>query len=108
MKLLNTPLVMVLSHSRCGAVDAAIKVVRDSAILPGHRQEMVGELRPTLQAAEADKPEDVLAAAIAENVRHGVRRLETTETILAEFVKSRKIRAVGAHDELASGKTTLV
>src|SRR6478735_9391665 len=108
VKYLNTPLVMVLGHSGCGAIDATIKVVRDKATLPGHLQEMVRELRPAVAAAKAGKPDDLLAAAIAENIRRGKRRLETAKPILAEFVASRKIKVVGAHYELASGKITLL
>lgn len=108
VKFLNTPLVMVLGHSRCGAIDAAIKVVRDGASLPGHLQEMVREIRPAVKAAKADKPDDVLAAAVAENIRRGVRRLETAKPILADFVRSGKVKVVGAHYELANGKITLL
>jgi carbonic anhydrase len=108
VKFLNTPLVMVLGHSRCGAIDAAIKVVRDGATLPGHLQDMVRDIRPAVKAAKAAKPDDVLAAAVAENVRQGVRRLETAKPILADFVRSGKVRMVGAHYELASGKISLI
>ena len=35
---LGVPLVLVLGHERCGAVDAAVKVVKDNATFPGsHR-----------------------------------------------------------------------
>ncbi|KFC75989.1 Carbonic anhydrase [Bosea sp. LC85] len=108
VKYLNTPLVMVLGHSGCGAIDAAIKVVRDKATLPGHLQQMVREIRPAVEAAKAGKPDDLLAAAIAENVRRGKRRLETAKPILAEFVASRKVKVVGAQYELSSGTITLL
>lgn len=108
VKLLNTPLIVILGHSNCGAIDAAIKVVREGATLPGHLQEMVREIRPAVKAAKSEKPDDVLAAATVENVRQGVRRLETAKPIVAEFVRSKKVRVVGAHYELASGKITLV
>ena len=32
---------MVLGHSGCGAVDAAIKVLKDKAVLPGHLPELI-------------------------------------------------------------------
>lgn len=99
---------MVLGHSRCGAIDAAIKVVRDGASLPGHLQEMVREIRPAVKAAKAGKPDDVLAAAVAENIRRGVWCLETAKPILADCVRSGKVKVVGAHYELANGKIALV
>lgn len=108
VKFLNTPLVMVLGHSRCGAIDAAIKVVRDKVTLPGHLQQMLREIKPAVAAAKADKPENVLAAAITENVRRGVRRLETAKPILADYVKAGKVKVVGAEYELATGKITVL
>lgn len=108
VKFLNTPLVIVLGHSNCGAIEAAIKVVRDGATLPGHLQEMVREIRPAVKAAKAGNPDDVLAAAIAANVNRGVRRLETAKPILADFVKNGKVKVVGAHYELSSGRITLL
>ena len=41
VQFLGVPLVMVLGHSGCGAVDAAIKVMKDKAVLPGHLPELV-------------------------------------------------------------------
>ena len=35
-QFLGSPLIFVLGHSNCGAVEAAIKVVQDNATLPGH------------------------------------------------------------------------
>jgi carbonic anhydrase len=36
VQVLNTPLIMVLGHEACGAVDATIKSVKDGSTLPGH------------------------------------------------------------------------
>jgi carbonic anhydrase len=104
VRFLNTPLVMVLGHSNCGAVDAAIKVLKDGATLPGHLPDMIREIKPAVEAAKKDNPNDLLAAAITENVRRGVRRLETAKPILAEFVEAKKVKVVGASYDLATGK----
>src|SRR3546814_17031395 len=36
VKFLGIPLIVVLGHSGCGAVGATIKVVQETAALPGH------------------------------------------------------------------------
>ena len=36
IKFLGAPLLMVLGHTNCGAVAAAVKVVKERAELPGH------------------------------------------------------------------------
>src|SRR5689334_12346620 len=35
-RFLGSPLIFVMGHSQCGAIDAAIKVLKDNASLPGH------------------------------------------------------------------------
>ena len=88
VKFLGVPLVMVLGHSNCGAVGAAIKVVEDNAVLPGHLPGLVQSLKPAVEAAKAKSPNDLLAAAITENVALNVKRLETAQPLLASFAQS--------------------
>jgi carbonic anhydrase len=40
VQVLNTPLLLVLGHQACGAVDAAIKSIKDITTLPGHLQSL--------------------------------------------------------------------
>lgn len=108
VKYLNTPLIMVLGHSSCGAVGAAIKVAREGITLPGHLQGMMRDIGPAVEAVKASGQDDILPAAIVENVRRNVRRLEMAEPILASLVGDRKIKVVGAHYELTNGQITLV
>lgn len=108
INFLETPLIMVLGHSSCGAVDAAIKVVRDQLVLPGHLPEMIEPIRPAAEAALAQSPSDPLAAAIAANVQNAVTRLETAEPILAARVKNQSLRIVRAHYDLETGQVALL
>ena len=55
-RFLGSPLVFVLGHSGCGAVEAAIKVVQDNATLPGHLPELIDRLKPAVLAARGSKP----------------------------------------------------
>ena len=106
--MLGVPLIMVLGHSNCGAVSAAIKVVRDNATLPGHLPELVDAIKPAVIAAQAKNPADLLAASIEENVRRNVARLNEAKPILAEKVKAGKLKLAGGVYDLASGKVALV
>lgn len=108
VKFLGTPLIMVLGHSGCGAVGAAIKVLKDGARLPGHLQEMIRDIKPAVEAAKKKKPDDLLAASIAENVRFGLRRLAAAKPILAPLVADGKVKVVGAQYDLASGRIALL
>lgn len=108
VNFLETPLIMVLGHSSCGAVDAAVKVVRDGLVLPGHLPEMIEPIRPAAEAALAQSPTDPLAAAISANVHHAVAQLGAAEPILAGRVGNGGLRIVGAHYDLETGLVALL
>jgi carbonic anhydrase len=59
VKFLGVPLVMVLGHSNCGAIGAAIKVVDDNAELPGHLPGLVQSIKLAVLAAKAKSPRDL-------------------------------------------------
>ena len=103
VKFLGTPLLVVLGHEKCGAVDAAIKTVKDGAELPGHLPHLVEHIAPAVKAAMAE-PGDLLANAIRENVRLNVERLKTASPILSDYVSSGKVRVVGGIYKLKDGR----
>ena len=108
VQFLGIPLIMVLGHSGCGAIDATIKVVRENAALPGHLPGLVGALKPAIEAAIAKKPADLLAEATAENVRQNVSRLKVATPIVSEFVATGKVKVVGGVYDIATGAVNLV
>ncbi|MGB8900353.1 MAG: carbonic anhydrase [Methylocella sp.] len=108
VKFLGVPLVVVLGHSNCGAVAAAIKVVEDEAQLPGHLPGLVQSIKPAVEAAKAKSPKDLLAAAITENVALNVNRLETAQPLLASFAQTKGVKIVGGVYDLANGKIGLL
>jgi carbonic anhydrase len=48
--MLGTPLILVLGHDACGAVDATIKSLKDNTTLPGHLPSLVSALAPAVKA----------------------------------------------------------
>lgn len=108
INFLETPLIMVLGHSNCGAVDAAIKVVRDGLALPGHLPDMIEPIRPAAETALAQSPSDPLDLVITTNVQNAVTRLETAEPILAARVKNSSLRILGAQYDLETGQVALL
>lgn len=106
--VLGIPLLMVLGHSGCGAIDATIKVIQDGITLPGHLPELVEALKPGVQRAIDAKPQNLLDAAIIENVRYNMERLQKATPILGELVEAGKVKVVGAVYDIATGKITQV
>jgi len=107
VQVLNTPLILVLGHEACGAVDATIKSVKDGATLPGHLPSLVAAIRPAVEAVQG-QPGDLLANAIRRNVALNVEKLKSAAPILKSFVDDRNIRIVGGIYELKSGRLELL
>ncbi len=107
VQVLNTPLIMVLGHEACGAVDATIKSIKDGTTLPGHLPSLVHALTPAVEAVQG-QPGDLLANAIARNVAMNVDRLRSSTPILQSFVNNDKLHVVGGVYALKTGKVALV
>ncbi len=107
VQVLNTPLIMVLGHESCGAVDATIKSVKDGTTLPGHLPTLVAALTPAVKAAQGASG-DLLANATRRNVSMNVDKLKTATPILKSFNDDKKIRVVGGIYQLKSGKVELL
>jgi carbonic anhydrase len=97
--------IVVLGHSQCGAVKAAIKHIDANDTLPGSIGGLVDLIRPAV-AAVKDKQGDMLDNAIKANVERGVERLKRLEPIVAGSVKKGTLKVVGAVYELHNGKVT--
>jgi carbonic anhydrase len=104
VKFLGTPLLVVVGHTNCGAVAAAIKVVKERVTLPGNLPELIKSIEPAVFAAHARHPSDLLAATIEENVKLNVKRMHDEEPILSEALAAKKIAAVGGVYDIATGQ----
>jgi carbonic anhydrase len=107
IQVLNTPLIMVLGHEACGAVDATIKSTKDGTTLPGHLHSLVTALTPAVDAAQGASG-DLLANATLRNIMMNVEKLKGLPPILKAAVDDKKIRVVGGIYKLRSGRVELV
>src|SRR6202048_1742837 len=107
VQVLNTPLVLVLGHDACGAVDATVKSIKDGTTLPGHLPALVAALSPAVKAVQGE-PGDMLVNATRRNVMLNVEKLMAAAPILNTFVENKKVRVVGGIYKLASGKVELL
>ena len=73
--MLGVPLILVLGHDACGAVDATIKSLKDNTTLPGHLPSLVTALAPAVKAVSG-KGGDTLDNAIRQNVIDNVAKLK--------------------------------
>jgi carbonic anhydrase len=109
VQVLGVPLILVLGHERCGAVEAAVSVVEKNTVYPGSIGRMVEPIIPAVLKAKAQgelKDDALLDAAVHENVRRTVQRLRTSEPALVEPMAAGKLRVVGARYDLDDGKVS--
>jgi carbonic anhydrase len=100
---LGVPLVLVLGHEKCGAVDAAVKVVKENATFPGSIGQMIEPIVPAVLQAQAQSG-DLLDNAVRANVRRVVSRLRTaSEPLLLDPQRAGKLKIVGARYDLDDG-----
>jgi carbonic anhydrase len=99
---LGARLIMVLAHTKCGAVKAAIEHIDSNDALPGSIGELIDPIRPAVLAVKG-QPGDKLENVTKANVQMGVERLKNLDPILSKLAKSGELRIVGAVYELHSG-----
>ena len=107
VQVLDTPLIMVLGHDACGAVDATVKSLKDGTTLPGHLPALVAAISPAVKAVQGEGG-DILANAIRRNVAMNVEKLKSATPILSQFVGDKKVRIVGGIYKLATGHVELL
>ncbi|GAA1569661.1 hypothetical protein GCM10009789_23900 [Kribbella sancticallisti] len=103
---LHTPLLMVLGHQRCGAVDATMKAL-DSKHTDAEGQigYLVEALAPAVRQVTG-KPGDRLANAVHANVDLVLAQLRKSP-VLGPLEKTGKVKLVGAYYELDTGKVII-
>ncbi|WP_375314425.1 carbonic anhydrase [Bradyrhizobium sp. A5] len=105
--VLGTPLIMVLGHDSCGAVDATIKSLKDDKPLPGHIPSLVSAIAPAVKAA-AQQSGNALDNAIRQNVIDNVAKLKSAAPILNAAVEQGKLKVLGGIYRLRTGTVELL
>jgi carbonic anhydrase len=104
---LGTPLILVLGHDACGAVNATIKSLKDGTTLPGHLPSLVEAIAPAVKAV-SQQGGDTLANAIKQNVVDNVIKLSSATPILSAAVEQGKLKVTGGIYRLKDGRVEMV
>lgn len=98
---LGTPLLIVMGHSKCGAVTAAVK----NAELHGHLPSLISLIKPAAEKARVSAPEEELIPRTIElNVWQQVENIFAKSASVREFAAAGKVQIVGAVYDIATGK----
>jgi carbonic anhydrase len=105
--VLGSPLILVLGHEACGAVDATIKSLKDGTTLPGHLPSLVTALAPAVNAV-SQQPGNLLDNATRKNVIDNIEKLKSATPILSAAIEQRKLRVVGGIYRLKDGRVDML
>lgn len=97
--VLGADTILVLGHSKCGAVEGALKGLK----FDNHIQEVLNAIQPAIEVTKRGS-ENVLEKAIKENVMLVERTLKTSKPVLAKLQDQGKLTILGAYYDLATGK----
>lgn len=99
---LHVPLIVVLGHKRCGAVEAAVK----GGAAPGNIASLVELVKPAVEEAKRQKG-DVLDNAVKINVRMVSEKIKNSE-IIVHFMKEKRVKIVKGYYDLDDGTVTIM
>jgi carbonic anhydrase len=103
VELLETPLLMVLGHERCGAVTAAV----NAQAVPGHIGDFLDELQAAVKQTQ-NLPGDPIDNAVTANIQIQINQILKQSTLIAQRQTSGQVTIVGGRYDLDTGLVTIV
>ncbi|MBD3314244.1 MAG: carbonic anhydrase [Chitinivibrionales bacterium] len=100
---LGVPLVLVLGHSCCGAITAALT----GAVTGGHLPCLAAALEPSLAPIDRNSPDAVARAAVAHAGRMA-KKLRECSPMLSCLIGRGTLRVASAHYDLATGLVSIL
>ena len=101
----GTRLVVVMGHSRCGAIQATLEELkRPSANQSKNLRSIFDRILPSLTSLDIDQaPEILLQQAVRANIHSSVSQLQHGSIILEQLVKEGELLILGAEYSLNTG-----
>jgi carbonic anhydrase len=100
--ILKASIVVVLGHSQCGAVRAAVSSELDGTTQRGYIPEIIDAVLPSVQAARGF-PGDWIENAIAHNVARNVRAITAGSKLISDAVSAGEVEVIGGVYDVTTG-----
>ena len=97
--VLGTKVILVLGHSKCGAVDATIK----GSAVPGQISALYPRIQPAVNAAGPNTD-----AATKTNAKMHATLLAEASTVIGGLIKDNKVTVVAGYYDVTNGTVTLL
>jgi len=100
-KVAGSKIVVVMGHSKCGAVTAACKHVE-----LGNITTLLDKIQPAVKAIDEEMSDAKVEKVAAKNVKLSIERIRKESSILSEMEKDGQIEIIGAMYDVHSGSVT--
>lgn len=96
---LGVPLIVVMGHSNCGAVSAAV-----SGEAEGFIQNIIDEITPSVEEAKKTETDESAIATLAENlnIQNTIQKLRTSK-IISQLESEGQVKIIGAKYDIKDG-----
>jgi carbonic anhydrase len=106
--ILKSPLIMVLGHTECGAVKAAMKAEEENTDFPGHIQSISSHIGAAVRAVKQQGGKVSTTDVVKANIKLNVAYLQQSTPIIRKLVQENKLKVVGGMYNLEDGTVSIV
>ena len=103
---LKTPLIVVIGHEKCGAVQATLESIQHHQTPPGDIAALVTAITPAVAVAE-QRPGDLLDNTIRANAEQSLDAIKKSSELTAPLAAG-QLKAIAAYYSIDDGRISLI
>lgn len=100
---LHVPLVLVLGHSKCGAVAASL----ENKLHRSHIDHIIKHIRPSIPSSQKIS-EDMMTETAKSHTKRMVKKLIDAKSVFSHLIQRKKLKIIPAFYSLDTGKIELL
>ncbi len=98
----NSKLIVVLGHSKCGAIEGAVNNVK-----LGNLTQLLAQIKPAIVGDSTNKPM-MMEQTTKKNIELTIAKILKQSPTINSLVKEGKVKIVGAYDDISTGKVAFL
>ncbi len=98
----NSKLIVVLGHSKCGAIEGAVNNVK-----LGNLTQLLAQIKPAIVGDSTNKPM-MMEQTTKKNIELTIAKILKQSPTISSLVKEGKVKIVGAYDDISTGKVAFL
>ncbi len=101
------PLVLVMGHTKCGAINAAIDIVQNNKTAPSKNlEDLISRLKPAVIKNKSTPEQEMVHRCTWDNVHNTIQQIQSESEIVRNLVADHKLMLVPSVFDLDSGKVS--